>query len=309
MQERRISCGLVADSSRSPSSSRKTSSGGLDDIARRWSRQHHAKVFFHCEHLRTLRRVIVLVAGMFDKGRLAEFEREHALLCQIFGAPGQRERTVDTTGHGCGRCWGSGAVPDVHRPPAEACVVISWHTAGSCDETAGIGCAEQAPEAESDAPTSEDDSVSETHPRSKREADAKQFQPPQGNATKATRRVGQLKATLDHAFFANLLLSTLARARFFRRDVTGHFFCVLSSFEIETDFTRFLHDAIANARGRHVVRQRQIPMHHRARCDRDDPRAGIQGPCHVLHRAAHFWMLGAFSFSVKAAICRLVHSR
>ena len=61
----------------------------------------------HYEHLRTLRRVIVMVAETFDKGRIAGFEREYAMLCQIFGYPGQREWTVDTIGHGCGRCRGS----------------------------------------------------------------------------------------------------------------------------------------------------------------------------------------------------------
>ena len=48
--------------------------------------------------------------------------------------------TVDTIGHGCGRCRGSpthGACRDVPRPPAEAPAVISWHNSWKLRRNSG----------------------------------------------------------------------------------------------------------------------------------------------------------------------------
>ena len=52
-----------------------------------WSWQQHAKehLLHHCGHLRSLRKVIVMVAGALDEGRIEGFERQHAMLCQING--------------------------------------------------------------------------------------------------------------------------------------------------------------------------------------------------------------------------------
>ena len=39
----------------------------------------------HCGHFRTLRQVVVMVAGPLEKGRIGGFERQRAMLCQICG--------------------------------------------------------------------------------------------------------------------------------------------------------------------------------------------------------------------------------
>ena len=51
-----------------------------------WSWQRHAKehLLHHCGQFRTLRTVIVMVAGALDEGRIGGFERQHAMLCQIY---------------------------------------------------------------------------------------------------------------------------------------------------------------------------------------------------------------------------------
>ena len=51
-----------------------------------WSRQRNARehLLHHCGHFRTLRRVVVMVAGALDEGRIGGFERQHAMLCQIW---------------------------------------------------------------------------------------------------------------------------------------------------------------------------------------------------------------------------------
>ena len=52
-----------------------------------WSWQRHAKehLLHHGGHFRTLRRVIVMVTGALDEGRIGGFERHHAMFCQICG--------------------------------------------------------------------------------------------------------------------------------------------------------------------------------------------------------------------------------
>ena len=68
-----------------------------------WSWQRHAKehFFHHCGHFRTLRRVIVMVAGALDEGGFVR----HAMLCLIYR---KLEIGAKDNGHdvvcGVGRC-------------------------------------------------------------------------------------------------------------------------------------------------------------------------------------------------------------
>ena len=95
-----------------------------------WSWQRHAKehLLHHCGHFRTLRRVIVMVAGALDEGRIGGFERQHATLCQICGI---LESAAKDSGHDLAWTWpslglsDSDARPDVHWPPAQVSTVIA----------------------------------------------------------------------------------------------------------------------------------------------------------------------------------------
>ena len=88
-----------------------------------WSWQRHAKahLLHHCGHFRTLRRVIVMVAGALDEGRIGGFERQHVMLCQIYGI---LESAAKDSGHDlvwvgpCSEC--PTPTPDqtsIRRPP------------------------------------------------------------------------------------------------------------------------------------------------------------------------------------------------
>ena len=81
-------CGRRDESAgRSDESSRKSSS---------WQRNAKEHPLHHCGHFRTLRRVIVMVAGAIDEGRSGGFERQHAMLCQIYG---MLESAAKDSGH------------------------------------------------------------------------------------------------------------------------------------------------------------------------------------------------------------------
>ena len=89
-----------------------------------WSWQRHAKehLLHHCGHLRTLRRVIVMMAGALDEGRFGGFERQHVHVILESGAK--------DNGHDLVWGWPSDpdARPDVHWSPAEASAVVAWHS-------------------------------------------------------------------------------------------------------------------------------------------------------------------------------------
>ena len=88
----------------------------------------------HCGYFRTLRRVIVMVAGALDGGRIGGFERQHAMLCQICRIlePGAKDNGHDLV-------WGwpllglSDARPDVHWSSAE-----HWQGNAQCQERAPL---------------------------------------------------------------------------------------------------------------------------------------------------------------------------
>ena len=102
---------------------RDESTGRPDDSPRgilelgRHAKEH---LLQHCGHFRTLRRVIVMVAGALDEGRIGGFERQHAMLCQIYKI---LESGAKDNGHDL--VWGwplsdlSDARLDVHWSPAE----------------------------------------------------------------------------------------------------------------------------------------------------------------------------------------------
>ena len=106
-----------------------------------WSWQRHAKehLFHHCGCFRTLRRVIVMVAGALDEGRIGGLERHHAMLCQIYRI---LESAAKDSGHDL--TWGwpwlgladPDAGPDIRRLPAEASAVIAWNREAAALETA-----------------------------------------------------------------------------------------------------------------------------------------------------------------------------
>ena len=62
-----------------------------------WERHAEEYPLHHCGHFRTLRRVIVVDAGALDEGRIGGFERQRAMLCQIYGYSSLQRRTVATT--------------------------------------------------------------------------------------------------------------------------------------------------------------------------------------------------------------------
>ena len=113
---------------------RRTRRGVREDLmtlpGESWSWQRHAKehLLHHCGHFRTLRRVIVMVAGALDEGRIGGFERQHATLCQICGI---LESAAKDSGHDLAWRWpllglsDSDARPDVHWSPAEDSEVIA----------------------------------------------------------------------------------------------------------------------------------------------------------------------------------------
>ena len=73
----------------------------------------------HRVHFRTLRRVIVMIAGNLDEGRIGGFQQQHAILCQTYSDPDPQ--------------------PDVHWSPAEAgCHRLAQGSSrpGVCKETA-----------------------------------------------------------------------------------------------------------------------------------------------------------------------------
>ena len=80
-----------------------------------------------------------MVAGALDEGRIGGFERQHAMLCQIYRI---LESGAKDNGHDL--VWGwpllglsdPDARPDVHWSPAEASAVIAWHREAAALETA-----------------------------------------------------------------------------------------------------------------------------------------------------------------------------
>ena len=66
-----------------------------------WSWQRHTKehLLHHCSHFQILRRVIVMVTGALDEGRIGGLERQHAMFCQIYGIVESA-----ATWRGVGRC-------------------------------------------------------------------------------------------------------------------------------------------------------------------------------------------------------------
>ena len=66
--------------------------------ARRWERHAEEYPLHHCGHLRRLRGVIVMVTRDLDEGRIGGFERQHALLCQIY------EMLESATKDSCSNC-------------------------------------------------------------------------------------------------------------------------------------------------------------------------------------------------------------
>ena len=85
-----------------------------------WQRHAKEQILHHCGHYRTIRRVI--------EGRLGGFERQLAVLCQIYGV---LESAAKDSGHDLAWAWpllglaDPDARPDVHWSQAEASVVIA----------------------------------------------------------------------------------------------------------------------------------------------------------------------------------------
>ena len=85
---------------------------------------------YHCGHFRTLPRVIVMVLGALDESRIGGFERQHAMLCQIYRIleSGAKDNVHDLV-------WGGpllelsdpDARPDVLWSPAKASAVVARH--------------------------------------------------------------------------------------------------------------------------------------------------------------------------------------
>ena len=82
----------------------------LPEESGNWERHAEKCPLHHCGHLRSLRGVTVMVTGGLDEGRIGGFERQHALLCQIYGMlesaakdsyPNRATPTHDQTSTGC----------------------------------------------------------------------------------------------------------------------------------------------------------------------------------------------------------------
>ena len=78
-----------------------------------WSWQRLAKEHLphHSGHFRTLRRVIVIVAEALDEGRIGGLERQHAMLCQIYGI---LESAAKDSGHDLTCDW---LLTSIGHPP------------------------------------------------------------------------------------------------------------------------------------------------------------------------------------------------
>ena len=80
-----------------------------------------------------------MVAGALDEDRIGGFERQHAMLCQIYGTP---ESAAKDSGHDLAWGWpllglsDPDARPDVHWSPGEASAVVAWHREAAALESA-----------------------------------------------------------------------------------------------------------------------------------------------------------------------------
>ena len=106
-----------------------------------WSWQRRAKehLLHHCGHFRTLRRVIVMIAGTLVEGTIGGFERQHEMLCQIYRI---LKSGAEDNGHDL--VWGWPLLglsdpdvrPDVQWSPAETSTVVAWHRKAAAVESA-----------------------------------------------------------------------------------------------------------------------------------------------------------------------------
>ena len=107
--------------------------------AESWSWQRHAKgrLLHHCGHFLTLRRVIVMVAGALNEGRIGGFERQHAMLYQIYRI---LESGAKETGHGLALVVAAGRTVRPRRPNRHPLVTL--RSFSSCRLTLESSCKE-----------------------------------------------------------------------------------------------------------------------------------------------------------------------
>ena len=103
---------------------RDESAGGSDDFSQailELATSRKRNISFTTADFRTLRRVIVMVAGALNEGRIGGFERQHGTLCQIYGMleSAAKDSTIRPEVGPLLGLSDPDALPDVHWSPAD----------------------------------------------------------------------------------------------------------------------------------------------------------------------------------------------
>ena len=210
-----------------------------------------------------------MIAGALDQGRTGGFESHHA---------------AKNSGHDLtwgGSCWVS-PIPmpgqTSHWSPAEASAVIAWHREAAALETAKklLNVAHKKGNAKGQE--------ARTFRRRRQLAKAQALYESRsrcigGQGRKGQRRRGSMRPgrDIDHGYPARM--HHRERRCPPRQSGCSMFFALLASFSKETEFRKFVGEAIATARFRLKARRCRIPMLaspcRRARCNCHEARAWI----------------------------------